>query len=760
MGYGLPLGLDARQAEIGALVTVATLKTSEGSGKTQTQCLFLQTEKGSCLYSTAKPCSGVTTSAGSSVVGGWLRGKTGGGGRDTLAGRRAGGPTPLSQTGANRARVGSSRRWRKSGNAAGCEKPVVSRERQQRSREDPAGEITLEERKEVQDKGGLHSKQFPSPQQDSRKARQEKEGVCRTPKCCHNASPKLCTQCRRRTQREKSQEEHEGGESPSSEKKGIRKERQKSEEEGGVCELRSSNLVLAAPNPDLESNCFHPECPSGSDVEEIREAECDKELKMQNFHSEENFSEKERDTNFGVTEVQTGNNDFIHVPSGKLTDDFKSMHDRGFDERKPAENHREDVVANVNGFSDHVEANEELEKEKESADVKEEETQTPTESSVLSISVSNCPASISNAFFPECSAPLEGSICTAEHEACWVQREQENSHLEGYQKWEEDHGLMGEEEVVVGRFEARDLNFVAEENNTVKLNKTGKPQVFFKNEENKSSSSPVRQKDPSISETDEGILAENGGDCQTTESEWRDKLVSEEDSVEKRMNPESWDEAVEIWRKEYKLNDKGDNDNEQYTEDELNVLEDNYEVEGNCALKDSWRLQESADGCRKGKEEDGDIYSQTSITLVEANVKSSTDVTNVSCADPSTSPALCLANPAPSLPPLGSMATGLPCVVAEEEEEGGDEGVGLTTRDGEGGQEGKRRHGRELEEQGEGERASIVATEEGRKEEEEEEDEFGVFMQAEGEPAWSEGFAMSASVPCGSRESVGESHDC
>lgn len=50
-----------------------------------------------------------------------------------------------------------------------------------------------------------------------------------------------------------------------------------------------------------------------------------------------------------------------------------------------------------------------------------------------------------------------------------------------------------------------------------------------------------------------------------------------------------------------------------------------------------------------------------------------------------------------------------------------------------------------------------MATEEGKKkeeEEEEEEDEFGVFMQAEGEPDWSEGFTTPASVPCGSRGSV------
>ncbi|XP_053728943.1 uncharacterized protein si:ch211-14c7.2 [Synchiropus splendidus] len=134
MGYGLPLGMDARQSGIGALVTVATLKTSEGNGKTQTQCLFLRTEKGSCLYSTAKPGSGGTTSA----VGGWLRGKTGGG---KEAGRRD--PGVQVQTGANRVRVRSGRRWRKPCNTAGREKAGLSKER----RRSEGG------RQEEQDKG-------------------------------------------------------------------------------------------------------------------------------------------------------------------------------------------------------------------------------------------------------------------------------------------------------------------------------------------------------------------------------------------------------------------------------------------------------------------------------------------------------------------------------------------------------------------------------------------------------------------------------
>ncbi|XP_044059619.1 uncharacterized protein si:ch211-14c7.2 [Siniperca chuatsi] len=806
MGYGLPLGLDAGQAGIRALVTVATLKTSEGSGKTQTQCLFLQTEKGSCLYSTAKPGSGVTTSAASSVVGGWLRGKTGGGGsRDTPAGRRDHGPTPPAQTGANRVRVRSGRRWRKSCNAAGREKTGVSRERQQSSREDPAGEIALEERQEEQDKGGLDSKQFPSPQQDTRRARQEKEGALRSPRCCHNVSPKTCTQCGRRAQRRDSQDEHEGGESPrrgipnrlNSEVKGMRKERQKNEEEekGGLCGLESSNSVLAVPNSDLEPNHFHPESHSSCDVEETREAESNEELKTQTSHNKDDCSEKEEDTNSEVMKIHTGNNDFGHVHSGQVADDFTSRHYRDFDDRKPSETPCEEIAANVNGFSDHVEVHQESEKEMESVDFKKEEgsiNQTPAEFSVVfncyeDVFVSTCPASISTAVSPEPSSPVEGSTCTADHETCGVRREQENSkedHLEGYQQGVVDPRIMGKEELDVSRCEQQELNCVAEEKNTVneKLNKNRKPQFFFKNVENSSqpeereaSSSPLRHEDPSIFEKDRRIVTENSCNSSKIElngGERRDELVrenreekSQEENIEERKNPEEGGEAgVKIWRRECTCNElddgdgKDEDDKERHTEDNINDStiqeDDNKEVTRNCALKDNRRLQESADGCRGRKKEVGDTCAQTSIIHVEANSETSTNVTNVACADPSTSLMLSLANLAPSLPPLGSMATGLPCLEVEKEEEVEEkEGVGVTAGDGEGGQEGKRRHGRELEDKGEKERGSTVATEEGRKEEEEE-DEFGVFMQAEGEPAWSEGSTMSASVPCGSRESV------
>ncbi|XP_049930165.1 uncharacterized protein si:ch211-14c7.2 [Epinephelus moara] len=787
MGYGLPLGLDARQAGIGALVTVATLKTSEGSGKTQTQCLFLRTEKGSCLYSTAKPSSGVTTSGASSVVGGWLRGKTGGGGRDIPAGRRDNGQTLPTHNGVNRVRVRSGRRWRKSSNAAAREKTGVSRERQQSSREDPAEEITLEERQEERDKGGLATKQFSSPQQDSRRARQEKEGACGSPRCCHSASPKTCTQCGRTAQRRGSQDEHEGGESPrrgaqnrlNSEETGMKKERQKNEEEekGGLCAIESSNSVLAVPSPDLESNLFQPESHSSCDVEEIKEAESNEELKTQTSHSKEKYSKTEQDTN-EVMKIHTGNSGLTHGPFGQITDDVTSRHNREF------ETPCEEAEAFVNGLSDHVSADQELEKEMES--VEEERgsiNQTPAKFSVVSdcneeISVSTCPASVSAAVSPKPSAPVEGSTCDADHETCGVRTEQENSRedcLEGYHCGVADPGIIGKKELNVSRLEQQEPTCVADEN------KKENSKFFFENVENSSelearqtSSSPLRHGDPSVFETDRRIVTENGCNYGTTElegAEQRDELVwgnreevSHEENIEERVNPEEGDEAL---RRECNCNElddgdgKGDDNQKQHTEDDINnstIQEDNDEAMRNCALKDNWRLEESTDGCSGREEEDGDTCGQTSITYVEANGETSA---NVACGDPSTSLALSLVNPASSLPPLGSMATSLPWLEAEkEEEEEEEEGVGVPAGERKEGQQGKRRLGRQLKEQGEEERGSTVATEEGRRtegeeeEEEEEEDEFGVFMQAEGEPAWSEGYTMSASVPCGSRESV------
>ncbi|XP_019716818.1 uncharacterized protein LOC109510728 [Hippocampus comes] len=147
-GYGLP------QAAEGTLVTVATLKTSEGNGKTQTQCLFLRNDKGSCLYS---------TSGGTSGGGGWLRGKSvsGTGRRDVSA--------LQTQTAPSRVRVRSGRRWRKSTHPIGREK------------RHPDEEVT--KKQEKQSKAGLQ--RLTSPKEE---VCQEHRGLRGSPECLQNLS--------------------------------------------------------------------------------------------------------------------------------------------------------------------------------------------------------------------------------------------------------------------------------------------------------------------------------------------------------------------------------------------------------------------------------------------------------------------------------------------------------------------------------------------------------------------------------------------
>nr|XP_057935721.1 uncharacterized protein si:ch211-14c7.2 [Doryrhamphus excisus]XP_057935722.1 uncharacterized protein si:ch211-14c7.2 [Doryrhamphus excisus] len=215
-GYGLPL--DARQAGIGALVTVATLKTSEGNGKTQTQCLFVRNDKGSCLYSTAKPSSGGTTGAG-----GWLRGKSG-------AARRDDASTLQTETSsAVRGRVRSGRRWRKSGHSAGREKGGN-------------GEEPEEEAAKKQEVG---LERLPGPQQHDGEGCQDSEGLPGSPGFCqHDSSTQL-------------EEDRLRGGIPtrlSQEKTPMKKQREEKEEDS-LC--RSD--TLEGPNPDLESIHSHTE---------------------------------------------------------------------------------------------------------------------------------------------------------------------------------------------------------------------------------------------------------------------------------------------------------------------------------------------------------------------------------------------------------------------------------------------------------------------------------------------------------------------
>lgn len=282
-----------------------------------------------------------------------------------------------------------------------------------------------------------------------------------------------------------------------------------------------------------------------------------------------------------------------------------------------------------------------------------------------------------------------------------------------------------------------------------------------KKEEIESFSSSLSHKSSFVFETDKWIAADNSQDDSKSELDGErlaDEMVLEE--KEKSQEDEKGNlQGKEVWTKDddsmydFSVKESKGKDNEDSLKGSSKEVDYDEEEVRNCESKHILRLQVSPDERRENETEAADTCAQTSVTHVESNGETNTNVTNVPCTDPCTSITLSLANPAPSLPPLGSMATGLPCLEAEKEEEGG---LGVTVVDREGDQEGKRRHGRELEEQVEEERASTVATDEGRTEEEEqeEEDEFGVFMQAEGEPAWSEGSSMSASVPCGSRGSV------
>ncbi|XP_068173840.1 uncharacterized protein si:ch211-14c7.2 [Antennarius striatus] len=751
MGYRHPLGLNGGQAGIGALVTVATLKTSEGTGKTQTQCLFLQTEKGSCLYPTTKPDSGVISSTSSSVVGGWLRGKTGGGGRNTPGGRRDHGLTSPAQTGANRVRVRSGRRWRKSCNAAGWEKTGVSRERQQSSREDHAGGIILEEWQEEQDKGGPGSKQCPSGQPDIGRVRHEKEGA--SPRSCHNASPRTSIQTERGAQR---RESYEGGESPgggvpnrlNSELKGMRKERQRNEEEEKGCHrlLESSNSVLTVLNRDLEYNSFQPESQSSHD---IRGAE-NEDMKTQTSHDKNISLEREEDAKLGVMEIHP-NNDSIHGQPEQVMDVCSTRQNRNFDDRKPSKNPCERTAANVEGFSDCIEKHQDSERDMKSVGGVDGCIINTTKFSSVSeccegVSVSTCPVQVSTAVFPLPSLPVDGSTWNADHEISIVLGEQASNteyHLKGHQV--ADSGIVGKEE----------LNCVSDVNNTV--NNNGKL-LFLKNvektsqEEKDGSPSPLNDTDHTVLDDDGRITTEN--ECSTTElygTEKRDELQtgngieeSKEENIEQRINYEEGGEALVLLGREYACMELEVGDGKGDENDSTTWEDVSKDIVQSSALKDAW--METIYECVGRRKDPGGTSEHTSITHVSANGESSSNFIYFCFADPSTAPGLPVAHPAPSLPPLGSMAASLPC--SEEKEEG----VTVTTGDKEEGRERKGRNRRELEDQGEEERGCTVASEEN-------EDEFGVFIQAEGEPSWSEGSTMSASVPYGSRASVAHGHN-
>ncbi|XP_055003801.1 uncharacterized protein LOC129407239 [Boleophthalmus pectinirostris] len=164
--WGLPLGLDARRSGIGALV--ATLQTSEGSSRTQTQCLFLRTDRGSCLYPTGKPTLHTTLQHPGGMLRGWLRSKTGGT------------PTMPAHTGPNRARERSGRRWRKPANHTASRERVHFRQHQQNesrgrvAREEPREELGKESKHQSKDQARDLPKEEPreehreEPQEETR----------------------------------------------------------------------------------------------------------------------------------------------------------------------------------------------------------------------------------------------------------------------------------------------------------------------------------------------------------------------------------------------------------------------------------------------------------------------------------------------------------------------------------------------------------------------------------------------------------------
>lgn len=634
MAYGLPFGPEAGQAGIRALVTVASLKTSEGSGKTQTQCLFLQTEKGSCLYSAGKPVFGSPIPA-SSVVGGWLKGKIGAAGcRETPVRQRDQVPTPVAESGGNHVGVRSGRRWRKSCNAARKKKKGGSRDGQQSWREDPAPENTLDERQEEQNNGGLEGKRFPSPQR-IRRLGQEKLEVSQSPSCCHETSSSGRIHC--------------GGDSPrgsASSSPSTQLPRKRDEDERIIYALDSTVSALRSVS-DLESYKFYPESCSSSDITELIDAKSEEELDTQN----DGCSEKE----------ETESEEFLVVSSCG-----------------------EDVL-------------------------------------VCNPSLYRAELSLRNySVVPKSLVPSE----------------RENG-KEGLNKSEQavaECQSRGEEELAGA---VQDKTAAG----------TSEPLCLFEGHENSRLRDDSDVSIEAILETGGTVTAANCCNCspsgssgaeQQGEATWEKKEDDLQEGIsEQREIPEK---GGEDGVRDYTVGDSKDN----------GLQKDSCkDVRENCALK----LRVSAEQCRMN-EETPETFAQTSRNQVGANSEISANVSHAAYTDLSTSLTHSRANPAHILPLSDSMATDRPLLEVEKEEE--EEQVGLLLKGGS--QEGESSHRRELEEPSEEEeRGFAVAPQKGSKDEDEdEEDDFGVFMQAEGDSAWSEGLTMPASVPCESSKSVGE----
>lgn len=690
MAYGLPFGPDAGQAGIRALVTVASLKTSEGSGKTQTQCLFLQTEKGSCLYSAGKPGFG----GGSNVVGGWLKGKTGAPGcRETPVRQRDQGLTPVAESGANHGGVRSGRRWRKSCNAARKEKKG---EGPQRWREDPAAEVTLDERQEEEDNGGLEGRQIPSPQH-VRRIRPEKVEVLQSPACCHE-TPGGCLHWGGKAQRR---------DSPTrSTSDGDAQPRRKLDEDKRIIHEVDSSVSVFSSVSDLETYAFQPESHSNSDISEVIDAKSEEE---RNTHND-GFPEKE-DTEGEV---------------------IKALTNRSYQQV------RDDFALRCNTWKNVINE-EKIEEGMTSPNVDEEEEKLNQISTGFLV-VSNCgedvfvcePSLYIRAGLSHKHRPLEGSNYSVAPESL-APRENGKEWLN--QSEQGDYRMSGGEDLDVDTFDQQEQNSAAVQENAVAR-----------------SSEPLRL----FEGNDNGSLQGDGDVCTKVilEADRTGKRCSVGTAVSRGAEQPGEKKEDDLREGQRENTEKGGEDDVR--DSSIHDLEDNGIEEENskgvtehCGLRDKWRLQLSAEECRRNEEAPDTFGNQVGTTSeIRANVSHAAYTDLTASLTPSR------ANPAHFLPLLESMTTDLPLLEVEKEE--AREAVRLLLRGGSQGGTSSRR--RELEEPREEERDYALASPKDSNDEDEqdEEDEFGIFMQAEGESAWSEGLTMPASVPCGSSESVGE----
>ena len=404
LGYGLGLPLDSnyasnpRQTGLGALVTVATLKASEGGGQTQTRCLFLKTEGGRCLYSTGspRPCTqGLAPQSPSTLVGSWLRDKVGGVRDSSTVGKMGvwdmGGASELYQV-----KSRSAQRWRTS-----C-KPVVSIQgRTLRNREN-AGEHTLEGSQESRDKG-----EFPTTGQDTQSGKQDR-GSTRSPKCSH-AQTKTCTQCHGRRGGQGSSRGQRGAASVCEQDQssgGVEGIKEKVQDGTGLTRSKPCDSSLPPDNADPE-NC-------NSDVGD--RGKPDSPRAQEGLHPETSLNKEHFQDKLWDKDIHTGGND---VASGIMShvEDFDGM------------------VGAVIGFVDHIKSAE-CDSERLRGTGEIAEGKLPNRWIDSQTSESHCCSERS--CLKDCSTqpprPVEGSIFTAPDETGYGQINQETKSDSQYNK--------------------------------------------------------------------------------------------------------------------------------------------------------------------------------------------------------------------------------------------------------------------------------------------------------------------------------------